>query len=666
MHFLYPSFLFALFLIAIPVIIHLFNFRRYKKIVFSDIRFLKSLVEQNKKQQSIKQWLLLLCRIFAITFLVFAFAQPFIPNQGLPESRGNYWVSVYVDNSFSMLGNSKEGTLLEVAKGKAKDIVEAYGNKDQFQLLTNDFEGKHQRFLNKKDFLQALEELEVSPIHRDLNEIKKRQVSLGSQQGESNGQLYWISDFQKNMQAAQWENDSNTSVFIVPVQSELQQNVWIDSAWMLDPIVRLGKQNKIKVRIKNQSETAFENQALVLKVDGVQKAIQTVSCLPGQSTEVLINLTLSDFNWHGLTLTITDYPIVFDDAYFLSVRAKEFANVLLLNDETEIKSFKNVFAVDPFYHLKISSFGQINFEEFSKQSLIILNEPSQIGSGLSAELLKYVKAGGQLLFIPNPAPSDLTSIRQFGAEMGFALNQLNRQTTQLAKIESKDPLFANVFSKVPDLANLPSCNEWWQLEGAALRVLLELNNNQILLAKIKRGEGQCYISSSSFNSRVNGLCKHALFVPIMLNMPLQGGTKQFASFTFGQQSPFQFEANNTQKIFTLQMGKINHLFEAKISGNIAYAQLNGHLNVAGVYDLLEAKQNIAKLAFNYSRSESYQGWMDLSTLEKEQNAQVLNKDTKLLKAKVEKEMQGTHFWKWALAFALVFLLLEMLILKWMK
>ncbi|MCX6185937.1 MAG: BatA domain-containing protein, partial [Bacteroidetes bacterium] len=79
MQFVYPGFLFALFAISIPIIIHLFNFRRYKKIVFSDIRFLKQVIEKNQKQQNIKNWLVLLCRILAISFLVIAFAQPYLP-----------------------------------------------------------------------------------------------------------------------------------------------------------------------------------------------------------------------------------------------------------------------------------------------------------------------------------------------------------------------------------------------------------------------------------------------------------------------------------------------------------------------------------------------------------------------------------------------------------
>jgi L-asparagine transporter-like permease len=145
MQFVYPSFLFALFAIAIPIIIHLFHFRRYKKIVFSDLRFLKQVQEQNKAKQKLKDWLVLLSRILAIIFLVLAFAQPFLPADNATTLKGRKAISIFVDNSFSMNNEGKEGNLLEAAKNKARAIVNAYGNDDQFQILSQDLEGRHQR-----------------------------------------------------------------------------------------------------------------------------------------------------------------------------------------------------------------------------------------------------------------------------------------------------------------------------------------------------------------------------------------------------------------------------------------------------------------------------------------------------------------------------------------
>jgi len=63
MTFLYPEFLWAISLIAIPIIIHLFNFRRYKKIYYSDISLLKSIKTETKNRSQLKHILILISRI---------------------------------------------------------------------------------------------------------------------------------------------------------------------------------------------------------------------------------------------------------------------------------------------------------------------------------------------------------------------------------------------------------------------------------------------------------------------------------------------------------------------------------------------------------------------------------------------------------------------------
>jgi Na+/H+ antiporter NhaD/arsenite permease-like protein len=79
MGFLYPNFLWALFAILIPVIIHLFYFKRFKKVYFSNTKFLKEIKEETTNKNKIKNLLVLLSRILAIVFLVLAFAQPYFP-----------------------------------------------------------------------------------------------------------------------------------------------------------------------------------------------------------------------------------------------------------------------------------------------------------------------------------------------------------------------------------------------------------------------------------------------------------------------------------------------------------------------------------------------------------------------------------------------------------
>ena len=141
MQFLFPGFLAALGFLAVPIIVHLFNFVRYKKIYFSNVRFLKEVKEETQSRSRLKHLLILAARLLAIFFLVFAFAQPFIPAKNAIVKEGTKAVSIYIDNSFSMAALGKNGTLLDEAKKDALDILKAFGPTDKFQLLTNDFLG---------------------------------------------------------------------------------------------------------------------------------------------------------------------------------------------------------------------------------------------------------------------------------------------------------------------------------------------------------------------------------------------------------------------------------------------------------------------------------------------------------------------------------------------
>ena len=137
MNFLYPLFLIAASAIAIPIIIHLFNFKKYKKVFFPDIRFLRELHEQTQKKAKLKHILILISRILALLFLVFAFAQPFLSKDKDNMNQAPKAMSIYVDNSFSMGIEKNALSMLVIAKGKAAEIIASCKDNDNIQILVS-------------------------------------------------------------------------------------------------------------------------------------------------------------------------------------------------------------------------------------------------------------------------------------------------------------------------------------------------------------------------------------------------------------------------------------------------------------------------------------------------------------------------------------------------
>ena len=215
MNFLYPLFLIAASAIAIPIIIHLFNFKKYKKVLFPDIRFLRELHEQTQKHSKLKHLLILACRILALLFLVQAFAQPFFEKDKDKMNQAPKAVSFYIDNSFSMGIEKNSLSMLDVAKGKAKEIIESYGDNDKIQILSNDFGFNENKFLTKNEALRFLSTIQLSPKSKKTLSILEKQKQLLSTEAAYQKQIIFISDFQKSQFATDiTSSDSIKKIFI--------------------------------------------------------------------------------------------------------------------------------------------------------------------------------------------------------------------------------------------------------------------------------------------------------------------------------------------------------------------------------------------------------------------------------------------------------------------
>ncbi|WP_243663466.1 BatA domain-containing protein, partial [Rhodothermus marinus] len=118
MTFLNPLALLALAAAAIPVLIHLFHFRRPQRVAFSSLAFLKELQQTALQRLRIRQWLLLLLRTLALVCLVLAFARPVLRGPLASWAGGGTAtvVGLVVDNSPSMAVRDAGGAYFAQAR----------------------------------------------------------------------------------------------------------------------------------------------------------------------------------------------------------------------------------------------------------------------------------------------------------------------------------------------------------------------------------------------------------------------------------------------------------------------------------------------------------------------------------------------------------------------
>lgn len=673
MSFVYPSFLLALLALIIPIIIHLFNFRRYKKVYFTNVKFLKEVKEEKASRSRLKHWMVLLSRLLALTALVLAFAQPFIPREETEIVKGDKAVSVYIDNSYSMNATSNDVSLFEKAKRKAREIAEAYGESDRFQLLTNDLEGKHQRMLSKEEFFTYLEEVKPSPNVQTLSAITDVQKQILNDSDLEQKNIFVISDFQKNI--TDMETDTSYKYFFIPLQSIEQQNVFIDTAWFESPVQMINTNNKLVYRLNNTGQADVSKSRLNLYINGQNKAIKDFD-LKAKSTKIdTINFNVGEGGWSRAELKITDYPIEFDDSYYLSFFIDQRVKVLSINQKNN-RFLDALFSSDDYFELNNMSVNQLNYSDLNQYRLIVLNNLKGISSGLAAELTQYLERGGSVLVFPD-LNADLNAYNAFlkGARAA-TYNPLVTTEREVENINVRQEVFSDVFTRIPRNIDLPKAQKSYDISRLGGDNLMRFRDGNAFLSKYNVKEGKLYLSAVPLDDNVSNLPSHAVFVPMLYKIALVGGELLPMAYNIGKDNVVEVKnlpdlaTSDAESVMKMKSEDGEFIPGQKVVGNKAILSINNQVKTPGFYELFKNPTlPLAYFGFNFNRQESILDYWSLDDLKAKffgDNINFLDNDKADLKVTVGEINKGVTLWKWCLIAALGFLLLEMLLLRFWR
>ena len=542
MQFVYPSFLFALLALAIPIIIHLFYFRRFKKVYFTNVRFLKEVKEETSARSKLRNLLVLAMRLLALGLLVFAFAQPFIPRD-VEVKTGQKAVSVFLDNSFSMNALSEDAALMDKAKQRAKEIVAAYSVEDQFQILSNDFEGRHQRMVSQEDALNLIEEITSSPSVKKLSQVLGRQQQALNTSTLENFVVYQISDFQKNITDLSTYTDTLTELNLIPLQSVEERNISIDSAWFESPVQMLNQTNPLMVKVRNLSAENAENIRLSINYDGQTKPVGTLSIPANSSLIDTVNFTVNRTGWYTAELAITDFPVQFDDKYFVSFNVAEKINVLVVNESTPNRYLEAAFKGISYFNLTSLSSQNLDYSSFSNYQMIVLNGLNTISSGFSFELQEYIKEGGNLLAFPGrnaSVPSYQSFLQAIPAN---ELMSWQEGSQQVGNINTEEFIFNDVFENRSANLNLPQSNGNFKTTNYSSRqeeMLMTYRDGSPFLSKYQSGKGHLYFCTAPLNEEWNNLVRNGeIFIPMLYKMSISAGESRPIAYTIGKNDLIQ-------------------------------------------------------------------------------------------------------------------------------
>lgn len=690
MNFLYPSFLIGLSAVALPIAIHLFNFRRTRRIYFSNIDLLRTVQTETKSFRRLKHWLVLACRCLFLVCLVLAFAQPFIPGKNRLGLSQQGVTSLYVDNSYSMQNERSEKRYLDIAIGKLDELLTIFRNATSLQLITNDFSAAEQQTATAESVRDRVTSIRFAHTPRSLESVYRRQRNLlSSINASARNQLFWFSDFQKSTAGdlAKLKIDTTDRLFIVPLDAQATKNVFVDSVWLSTPFIRELQNNSLNVTMKNGGREAVKNLPVRLYLDDTQTSTASATISPGGSVTVSLNFNVTAKGYHRGRIVFEDYPITFDNQYFFVIEASPPVRVLHLSGTTTGRDYINaVYANDSLFVRR--SYNAQNFDvgQLKETDLVVLEGVEQVSGTLRTELERFVQQGGSLAIIPPDKP-DAAVYSPFLSALGVGGVQTSGNqpgapaaTIPVAEPDRRIPFFQDVFqqSYQSEPLNMPSAAPVWRWSAGTR--LLALRDGSPMLTQSRAGAGTVYVLAAPLSSAYGNLAEHALFVPVMYKMAALSVRAQRTAYSFDEGLVSIPVRNSSERaVYKLKHDRLDIIPTQRLAGNQLQLELprsnelaEGQTIEGGYYQLQDSKGRTERLlAFNPGRQESQMNFYSATELRQafanQPNVEVFDsiQDGDFVQV-LERENLGQSLWKYFLIGALGFLLLEIGLVRLMR
>ncbi|AUC81958.1 BatA and WFA domain-containing protein [Lacinutrix sp. Bg11-31] len=642
MQFKNPELLYALLLLLIPIIVHLFQLRKFKTEAFTNVAFLKKVSLQTRKSAQIKKWLTLLTRMGILAAIVIAFAQPFTSKNKTFNTKSE--TVIYLDNSFSMQVKGDKGELLKRA---VSDIISSVPEDENISLITNDnsFRNTTVKAITN-DLLQLNYSTNQLPYDAALLKSKK----YFSKNDNTIKNLVFISDFQQKETNFSAKGDENTNLNLVQLKPVSNSNVTIDSVYISK---RTSSNIELTVSLKNNGNT-IENLPISLYNNGSLLTKSSVK-ITDKATTVF---TLPTNERIDGKVTIEDVNLQFDNTLFFNINNNSKINVLAIN-ETKNDFLKSIYTANEFNY-KATAFNQLNYSDITNQNLIVLNELKQIPSSLTTALKAFTSNGGILAVIP----SEEINIQEYNnLLLSYNLapfSKLSKIEKRLTNIKYSHPLYSDgVFEKRVSNFQYPKIKSYYPQNLANASAVLTFEDDKPFLSE----NNNAFVFTSALNRKNSNFQDINLIVPTFYNISKLSLKLSNLYYTIGKENTYDVVTDLQQDaVLTLVNDNANVIPQQQYFNNKVAITTTDTPEKAGIYNVKNKAEIIENVSYNYNRNESNLLYQNFSNLD---NVTVSNSISEVFNT-IKSDNKTNELWKWFVILALILLVFEMLILKYFK
>ena len=542
MGFLNIAFLFGLVAAAVPVVIHLLNRRRVKKIKFSSLEFLDEVNRQRMRRINLMRILILILRTLAVLMIVVAFARPTMRSGFLFAGSVPKNVIVCLDASFSMGVNQETGTAFDAAKRIAKDIVDEASNSDEINVVvfSNTAEPALEKGTRNRSVVKsAIDRAPLSNRTTSLRTAIDRALGMIDESDVDGGEIYVVSDFRFSADSTlvdESKTPENVRIYFVPAYKDDADNVSIDRVAVPRKLLRPGEVVKVGVTASNHAKKTTANVSMELVVDGARKAEQVLELAPGASQTVTFPLSLAKpGRYHGRVSKNHDRLPIDDDRYFLIDVSNSIPVTIVGGRPRPIpgaaggqSALPASFYVEKALNPRGVADGEFNITSVEERDVtasslpgngvVVWVSPQTMEPRRMSLIERHVRRGGGLLVFLGGANRSVVDDPAFRALLGMRGAADKAVTSQAAftSFEKQHPVF-NIFTKDElELLSRTHVTSYVAARGvAADSIIAYVGGGDPAAWECVRGRGRVLVFAAAPDLETGDIPLSPMFLPLM-------------------------------------------------------------------------------------------------------------------------------------------------------
>ena len=704
MTFLNPSILFALFLVAVPVIIHLLNLRKLRKIEFSSLMLLKEIKKSKIKRIRIKEWLLMVLRMLLIIFLVMSFSNPVVKDINVDSGKSiSKTCIIIIDDSYSMERIKDSLTLFEKAKKDAIDITGYYEPNDRvfvvpYSRILMRNERKYFNFVD--NISDSVDNLKTSDVSFSMQVAMDYAAGIISKNYSLINEIFILTDNQKgNYSDFKFESifrgidSENIFLYVLEYSADFNNNLSLDNLSFRTKIFETGKKVNIDAEIKNYSGAPVSDKSVILYIDGQKISERKISLYPNEYKKVNFEFTPERkgriYGYIELKRDAANEDVLANDnCIYFTFNIPENINVGIIGRD---KKYINYLIESAGSFMSQDNRGNqtvISLKEYSSvtdnifnNDMIILSGYTGIGEKESEILQNYYNSGLNILIFP-AFETDLISCNKFLSEISDIeltgkIGISENEKIRFDFVDFSHPLFSGIFEKhkvdnLNDnfLGNL-LIKYYYKLSTHGSRNILSFDGGKLFLAETVGSPGKMLIFSVSSSLEMSNFPQTELFPVLIFRIInyLSGNNEPQSDDIIGKTN--FIPVNNKKYMYVENPDKIKLQFDY-LFDTVAYKEKTKNILLAvpfseyfkkqGIYAVNDENSKLNEFfALNATRKESNPEVFDMKDLsenfKKSDIKTFISNDKNEIKNRVYETREGTGLWKIFLIIALIILMI---------